>query len=348
MINRRTSSQVLLPEVTIKRVLPSNYSQKISYLGKTKEIKLFDYGEASVDSNGVIFRGLRWMKETLSDHESSFYKKQKRLVKYLKAKLKVEKDPVLVVYDSFHVMYYHWLCDMMVRISLAKKIIKSNFKIVIPINYYKNNFCLSSLKMLGIEENQLIIIDKKEVVKSSQMFFVSCALGGSLINTTHDSAIIDLRDEMLNYCKLHNKLDFNLGKKIFISRSRQKKRIILNQKDVDQLLLRYGFAIVNMEDFNFEDGVAIVYNADYIVSQCGSNLTNIMFAREDTKVLELYPKKEYGDKNGGTWFSELSQACGLEHDYQHCEIDQNNFYINEFHTDMIVDLEELEKRLKLF
>ena len=345
----KVESKVILPEIQINRILPSNYTAETSYIGVTQEVKLFNFGKAYVDSNAVIFRGFRWMKETVPDAKSSFYQKQKLLVKLcFRTKIKSEKGAIFVAFDSFNVMYYHWLCDLLVRLFFFQKSVGKEFKVALPKSYYQNNFCLASLRMLGIEKDQIIVIDRKEAVKSSEVFFVSSVLGGGLGKTTYDSAIIELRDKVIKYCKSHEKLSFNLGKKIFISRSKQKKRIITNQKEVDCLMHKYGFSIINMEDLSFEDGVSVIYNADCVISQCGSNLTNIMFCKEGAKVLELYPKKEYGDANGGTWFSELSQAFNLRHYYQYCAIDQDNVVINEFHTDMIVDTEELEKNLKLF
>jgi len=349
MKKQKSNSKVILPQISINRELPSNYSKKTSYVGKTQEVRMINYGKAYVNAHAMVFRGLSCMEETLPELKKNFHQKQKLITRlYFKTKIKKEKGVVLVVFDGFYSYYYHWLCDAMVRIFVARKEIGKEFKIALPLPYYKNNFCMSSLKMLGIGEDQVIVIDKTEAIKSDHLLYISCVIGGGLTYTSYDPAILGLRDEMLRYAESNGKLKFNFGKKIFISRSRQKKRIIINQKEVDEMLIKYGFVIVNMEDFDFEDGVSIVYNADYIISQCGSNLTNIMFAQKGAKVLELYPKKEYGDANGGTWFSELSQACDLKHSYQYCEIDKNNFFINEFHTDMIVDIKELERRLKSF
>lgn len=340
--------KILLPKISIKRFIPSNYLNSYSYFAQTKEVKLFNYKKSYVKSNGVVFSGLRWREETIAGGKKSFYEKQKWLSKlYLKDKIKKVEGSVFVGHDSFSLMYYHWLCDLLVRIYLAKKHINKNFKIVIPTSYYNNNYCLSSLKMIGVSNEEIITVDKNEAIKSEEVFFISSIIGGGLSETTYDPLILELRETILDYMKSNHNLNFTLGKRIFISRSRQKKRIIINQNEVDELLLNYGFSSVNMEDFSFEQGISIIYNADIVVSQCGSNLTNIMFAKSGTKVLELYPKKEYGDISGGTWFSELSQACKLQHSYQYCSIDEKNMVINEFHTDMMVDIAELEKNLKL-
>ena len=136
-----------------------------------------------------------------------------------------------------------------------------------------------------------------------------------------------------------------MGERIFISRSKQKKRIIINQEEVDKLLAKYGFAVVCMEDLSFEDGISVSYNSKYTIAQCGSGLSNIIFQKAGSKILELYPKLNY-DLNHA-WFSEMAQAGDMHHSYQYCKIDSDNIVINEFHTDMIVDLEVLEKNIRI-
>jgi len=341
-------SIMILPQLEINRTLPSeNKSEKISYVGKTMEVRLINYGKAYINSKGFVIRGVKLMKDTNTGPKLNFNQKQKLAVSlYFKSKIKDFKDKTLItIADGFTTCYYHWMCDHLIRLNLVRENIKDDFLLVLPKGIYESNFCVKSLEMLGINKDRIIVIDKREVAKSNQVIFPTSIMGGSLKQTSYDPEIIKIRDQLLSYCKIHNKLNFNLGNKIFISRSKQKKRIILNQKEVDELLLKHGFSIVNMEDLSFEDGIAAAYNAKYIIGQCSSGLTNIMFAQKGTKVLELYPKKSYGDINGGTWFSEMSQAADLEHSYQYCEIDSKNIYINEFHTNMIVDLEKLEKNI---
>lgn len=341
-------SEIILPRIEISRTLPSNYSAPKAYLGKTQEVKLIDYGKAYVNLDNLIFRGLRLMKESRPDFSKSFYCLQKILVHlYFKSKIIDMKDvPVLVIADGASPYLYHWLCDNLVRAHLAKKHYKNDFKVVLPKNFYEADFCLKSLEMIGISKDQVIKIDRREAVTSNHIIFPTHILGGSLSITAYDPAIIEVGNTMLDYCKKNSALNFSLGERIFLSRSKQKKRILLNQKEADELLLRYGFALVNSEDLSFEEKISMSYHAKHMIGQSGSGLTLAMFMQKGGKMLEFYPTKEYGDVNGGTWYREICQAFGLEHFYQYCEVDQSNIYVNEFHTDMTVDLTELEANIK--
>ena len=341
-------SEVILPQIEISRTLPSNYSAPRKYLGKTAEVKFIDYGKAYVNLDNIIFRGLRLMQESRPDFPKSFHRKQKLLVHlYLKSKIIDMKEmPVLVVADGASPYMYHWLCDNLVRAHLANKHYKNDFMVVLPKNFYECDFCLNALEMIGISKDRVIKIDRREAVKSNHMIFPTHILGGGLTTTAYDPAIVEVGNILLDYCKKNDLLNFSLGERIFLSRSKQKKRILLNQKETDELLLKYGFSLVNSEDLSFEEKISMSYNAKHIIGQSGSGLTLGMFMQKGGKMLEFYPKKEYGDVNGGTWYREICQAFDLEHFYQYCEVDKNNIYVNEFHTDMTVDLVELEENIK--
>lgn len=55
-----------------------------------------------------------------------------------------------------------------------------------------------------------------------------------------------------------------------------------------QILLSKGLKKVILEDLSFADQVQIFASADVIVSPHGAGLSNLVFCRPDTKVLEFF------------------------------------------------------------
>lgn len=340
----------ILPQIEIARVLPSNQSEKINYVARTHEVNLINFGKAHVNAKGMVFKGLKMMRETypMWDQYPSLYQRHKLLKSlYLKSKIyNLKSRPLLTVVDGYGATcYYHWMWDQLVRINLVKKDLGDDFMLALPDVYFVNNFCIKSLEMIGIGKDRVIVLKKRDAATSDHVFFPTWILGGGKDGTTYDSQIIQTRNDLLKYCEAYNQLKFSLGERIFISRSKQKKRIIINQEEVDKLLAKYGFAVVCMEDLSFENGISVSYNSKYTIAQCGSGLSNIIFQKAGSKILELYPKLNY-DLNHA-WFSEMAQAGDMHHSYQYCKIDSDNIVINEFHTDMIVDLEVLEKNIRI-
>ncbi|MGB8853933.1 MAG: glycosyltransferase family 61 protein [Pirellulales bacterium] len=80
--------------------------------------------------------------------------------------------------------------------------------------------------------------------------------------------------------------------KIYISRSQSVNgRHVLNEKQViEQVLSPRGFRVVRLEDFSLYDQAAIMRSADTIVAPHGGGLTNVLFCRRGTRILELFNK----------------------------------------------------------
>lgn len=167
------------------------------------------------------------MRESRPDFPRSFYRTQKLLVHlYFKSKIIDMKDmPALVIADGYSPYFSHCMCDNLVRAYLVKKHYKNDFKIALPKIFYESNFCLETLEMIGIPKEQVIKFDKREAVTSNHVIFPTFMLGGGGPTTTYDSVTAEVSNTILDYCKKNNVLNFSLGERIFISRSKQKNAL---------------------------------------------------------------------------------------------------------------------------
>ena len=115
-------------------------------------------------------------------------------------------------------------------------------------------------------------------------------------------------DKILVSMKTHN---FN--SKIYIRRENVSYRKILNEADLIEKLRKQGFEIINPQHYEILDQMKIFSEADIIISPHGSNLTNIIFCKKGTKIIELSPafKNPY-EKNISTRYQSLSKNLGLQ------------------------------------
>jgi len=60
-----------------------------------------------------------------------------------------------------------------------------------------------------------------------------------------------------------------------------------NEHEVCDFLASHGFDIVELTPLNLSQKIAVFRDADYIISQTGAGLTNLMFCHDRVKVLEL-------------------------------------------------------------
>ena len=127
--------------------------------------------------------------------------------------------------------------------------------------------------------------------------------------------------------------------KVYISRGKARCRKIINEEEVVPLLQELGFQALFFEDYAFEEQVKIMLNARYLVSNHGAGLTNMLFLRPGSSVLEL---RKCGDNDNNCYFG-LASALDLKYYYQLCKAENSDE--DAFSADVFVDLKQLRKNV---
>lgn len=81
------------------------------------------------------------------------------------------------------------------------------------------------------------------------------------------------------------------GKKIFINRPPATGRHIDNHKEIHQLVRRYGYEIVEMENKTIEEQIALFSSSSHIISIHGAGMTNLVYCHNNTQILEVMPNE---------------------------------------------------------
>ena len=146
--------------------------------------------------------------------------------------------------------------------------------------------------------------------------------------------------------------------KIYIRREDANYRKILNEADLISKLRKQGFEIINPQHFDILEQMKIFSNAEMIVAPHGSNMSNIIFCKNNTKIIEISPElNNLYEQNIAKRFKNLSDSLNLEFHtikadsvnvekhtiqstkYIHSKILKNsNYYKN-----MILKISEIEK-----
>lgn len=100
-----------------------------------------------------------------------------------------------------------------------------------------------------------------------------------------------------------------LNRKIFIDRSNAKSRRIVNNNEVIDLLLDFGFEIIQPEKMPADEQIRIFKESCCVIGVHGAGLTNIAFCNEGTKILELMPPL-----CGTNAFWKLAQSLNLNYE----------------------------------
>lgn len=181
--------------------------------------------------------------------------------------------------------YGHWFQYTAPLIRVYWKIIgKEN------IDYYYigdcpiSSFQRETLTKLGINKRQIINYP--------------CQAERSLIAVKYtrkqngDNKFIDifafrfLRELFLTNQNIANN---DVYKKIYIKRGDVKHRKVVNETEILNYLEKLGFIALVMDGRTVQEQADIFSNANVIIAPHGSALTNLLFARPKTKVIELFP-----------------------------------------------------------
>ena len=207
--------------------------------------------------------------------------------------------------------FWHWMYDVLPRIGIVEnKFALKKFKFFFVPNK-EFLYQIDTLKILGILKKSI----------SSKKF--KHIYSDKIIATNHPwqyskSAHKDIGEvpKWISFWIRKKFLKFKSKKKfynkIYIDRSDSKfninnKRIILNEKEIREILLKKKFKIIRLSEYSFKDQIAIFNNAKIIVGNHGAGFANLVFCKRNTKIVEFI------DKNTSKPIKKISKDLSLKY-----------------------------------
>ncbi|GAB4304931.1 MAG: hypothetical protein Fur0025_46890 [Oscillatoriaceae cyanobacterium] len=239
-------------------------------------------------------------------------------------------------------VYFHWLVDVLPRLDILHSSgIKWEEIDYFLINSLAQPFQRETLAALGIPEAKIIESDRHPHIQAKQLLVPS--FPGHL-GWLQPQALQFLRREFLEKNPPNSS---SYPERIYISRAKARYRRVINEAEVIEFLAQFGFQVIETESLSFFAQLAVFERAKIIVAPHGSGLTNIIFCRPGTQVIELvsphYVRPYY-------WV--ISQMLGLEHYYLTGEVFacyplRELMYQNPLTEDIQVSLSQLSAMMKI-
>jgi hypothetical protein len=300
---------------------------------KTLQSFFASYSNVIVTCHGIMISKFKFIKESIVGYdEFKKYKWRYLLSVFLKSKkIDISEDSTVVLtFDRYSIGYYHFMADCLPRLIESSQYYDKGV-FVFPENF-KSGFFKEIIDSFNLKN--IVYLPKDRYIKARNLIMPSPIAKSGNYNPEN---IKKLSDHLIrNFDLKQQVVDSD---KIFISRQKANWRYLNNEAEVQNLLIKYGFKIVCLEDYSFKEQLTMMRNANHVISSHGAGLTNCMFMNPRGTVLELRKK---GDRDNNCYYS-LACACGLYYYYQQCEyIDRRvgNYF------DLTVDLELLEKNVK--
>ena len=238
--------------------------------------------------------------------------------------------------------YWHWLFDVLPRLGICEEAINLN-----QINYFllpnkERKFQTETLEILGIS--------KEKMLSSLKFRHIIC---DQLYSTNHPVVLTNNATEDIKnipkWISVWLKKSFlNLSikkfyKKIYIDRGDsisnvKHLRTIINEHEIKKYLISQGFQVLKMGELDFIEQVSIFNNADTIVGLHGAGFANIVFAKENTKIVEIK------SKTAGAVIKNLAISNNLN--YKSIECDSNEFDLQNQYGHINVPINKLKDTLE--
>lgn len=195
-------------------------------------------------------------------------------------------DSVFFIRDIFSTPNIcHFLFDQVTRLALGAQagLDLKSVKIIGP--EMKAEFQFEIIRMLGLEHEQFLGTDDIWAYKCERLY-----IPDNVIRFSHPANLCDpwARDFLRKSFLQENGNRESSPERIYVSRERSTGRRIKNETELRLLLEEFGFTTIYSETLTFSEQVRIFSGASHIVAPHGAGLTNIVFCKPNTKILELF------------------------------------------------------------
>ncbi len=180
------------------------------------------------------------------------------------------------------VVYTHWLLDTLPRILLAMEDgmrLEDYDHFLFATTTHK--FHRDVLRDLGIPQSKVVTREKEGLYFETEAFTYVSPPRDRFVTSPH---IYDLVRDFFG-C---DGRPLQPSRRIFVSRSKAKRRRILNEAEVMAFLAPHGFEAVCFEDLSIRETAQLLAQSSHIVSPHGAGLANLIFAQPGTRVMELF------------------------------------------------------------
>ena len=326
MANWYIEKKELIPSKIVTRSLPKNYVETDSTLfqeilkDRFHPVNLYFVKNAYVLKD-TLFKKFSFLDRFTHVHGLPLKRKLKRLALFLNKEKEIKKGIWLT--NDWSPTYFHWFIDVLSKLVVSEGFIYGH-KLLIPGYYGNFKFIGKSLDRLGVD---YVFYNDVHRIKVEELIIVDLPryCDAEILNKVRDKFLMPVLDQNQN------------ERRVYISRAKAEKRQIINEREVMDVMLSFGFEIHYFEDYDLDKAVEIMRRCKYLVSIHGAGLTNMLFMDKKTKVLEF---RQEGDNINGCYYS-LANSLGIDYYYLLCKSTPGEIQV----ADLTVNITKLKSAL---
>lgn len=298
-------------------------------------MKITEYKNVFLTRSGIGLKKFRLINDTIHLYKSKrihFWKYA--LYQYFFRKKIRLKGSYFVVHNHWCPGYYHWITEALPRLLRIKEQNFGEVTLVLPESFKHSVY--DSVKPLYTGDVFWIPQDKNLIVPH-----LIVAENPPVSGVYDKVTFLKLREL---YSMPASRMPSPVaGSKVYVSRAKALRRTVANENDVISCVKEFGFAIVCFEDYSFWEQVAIMRKTETLISIHGAGLSNVLFMKEGSRVIELQKAVQNSAEKVDVLYKDFAEMLGLYYNVLFCEPCRKGDSI--YQADIIVDLQALKSLL---
>jgi Flp pilus assembly protein TadD/capsular polysaccharide biosynthesis protein len=186
----------------------------------------------------------------------------------------------------------HWLGELLPKLVSVESYYPGRFRYVLPdilVREAGHRNWLQSLEYYGIDRDRLVLVSQGVSYTAPEMHVVTPVWSTDGPRVFHPK----VADLMRKWTPGHPPARTG-PQKVALRRKASRTRNVENIGEVEELLVRRGWTVLDIEQLEFSQQVALFRDARSIISVLGSGLTGLVYAPRGIKIITLAPS-HWGD-----------------------------------------------------
>ncbi|TWJ01540.1 uncharacterized protein DUF563 [Mucilaginibacter frigoritolerans] len=234
--------------------------------------------------------------------------------------------------------YYHWICESIFRLWMVRHQL-DKLVLVLPEYYKDADFIMGSIEPFKVKNLMFIANGKSLLVKNLCLPQIK-----PLCDSYNKKHLKQVSNFYRNYVLKEKRLTVQKIEKLYVSRELAGRRAVVNEAEILAVLKKYDFTIFHPEHYTFLKQVAIFSDVKYLIGTHGSGLTNLLFMRKGSALLELHKNQTNELNHPSPLFWYMAEALEINYYHQSCKTHGREDY---FEGEYIIDAALFEKNLVL-
>lgn len=250
-------------------------------------------------------------------------------VEYEVEEISERDERVVVLGAQSNVNYSHWLVESVARALLFRPLDDGSWLYLTPP---LAGWQREMLELAGVGGERILELEPQGLVRFAEVVSVSRGMGGlPALRPACVAALAELAAPT------------GERRRIYCSRALTRYRHVTNEAEMEELLSRHGFESVCPETLSVKEQIETFAAAEAVFALHGSGLTNILFSRPGTLVIEL--QAEGFNRGGVVWNWILASMREQPFAQIVCPLDDARPDLAHAHRDVTVDIPHLDSVL---